>query len=168
MGGEQIGSDGKVNLKKTPFVSLEFYKKANRGFVENNDILMCKDGALTGKVCLVDSPFPIKEVMTNEHVYIMRANKKKISQEYLFYCLFSKNVQDQIKNLAYNKSGQPGLNQQHIKSIKIPLPSLQEQLQIISTINQKERENQVLQKKIKDNKLAMSQQINQIWQAKNN
>lgn len=168
LGGEQIGSDGKVNLKKTPFVSLEFYKKANRGFVENNDILMCKDGALTGKVCLVDSPFPIKEVMTNEHVYIMRANKKKISQEYLFYCLFSKNVQDQIKNLAYNKSGQPGLNQQHIKSIKIPLPSLQEQLQIISTINQKEQENQVLQKKIEDNKLAMSQQINQIWQAKNN
>ena len=98
----------------------------------------------------------------------MRANKKKISQEYLFYCLFSKNVQDQIKNLAYNKSGQPGLNQQHIKSIKIPLPSLQEQLQIISTINQKEQENQVLQKKIEDNKLAMSQQINQIWQAKNN
>ncbi|WP_231564330.1 restriction endonuclease subunit S [Rickettsia rhipicephali] len=44
-------------------------------------------------------------------------------------------IQNQIKNLAYNKSAQPGLNREHINSIYIPLPSLEQQQEIIEELN---------------------------------
>ncbi len=44
--------------------------------MKNNDILMCKDGELTGKVCFVDDKIlPQIEVMVNEHVYILEGNR---------------------------------------------------------------------------------------------
>ncbi|ABV76921.1 hypothetical protein Q3C04_02230 [Rickettsia rickettsii] len=49
---------------------------------------MCKDGALTGKVCFVyDKILPQIGVMVNEHVYIFRGKPNIIHQSYLFYCL---------------------------------------------------------------------------------
>ena len=77
LGGEQIGRDGSVDLSKIPYVSYEFYKKSQKGKVQHMDILICKDGALTGKTCIVDSDlFPHDKIMVNEHVYIIRANEK--------------------------------------------------------------------------------------------
>lgn len=56
--------------------------------MKNNDILMCKDGAFTGKVCFVyDKILPQIGVMVNEHVYIFRGKPNIIHQSYLFYCL---------------------------------------------------------------------------------
>ncbi len=144
LGGEQIGSNGSLQLTKIPFVSIEFYQDAKKGFVQDKDILICKDGALTGKVCLVDIKLlPQKEVMINEHVYVLRGKKGLIDQSYLFYCLYGIEVQNQIKNLAYNKTAQPGLNRQHLDVIQIPLPPLAEQKKIVDELDkiQKSIEN---------------------------
>lgn len=51
LGGEQIGRDGSVDLTNVPIVPLDYYKSCKKGFVRSKDILVCKDGALTGK-CL--------------------------------------------------------------------------------------------------------------------
>ena len=121
LGGEQINIDGSVDLSKIPYVSYNYYDSANKGKVKHNDILICKDGALTGKSCIVDfSMFPSKKVMVNEHVYIIRGNDK-INQRFLFY--YTRNIlfQSQVKDLAYRKKAQPGLNHDHLKKIKIPV-----------------------------------------------
>jgi len=136
LGGEQIGADGRMNLLKVPYVPMEFFKNAKKGFINDRDVLICKDGALTGKPCIVNfSLFPQKEVMTNEHVFILRGNNELIKQGFLFYTLRSDKAQEQIKKLAYNKSVQPRLNIQHIKSIQIPLPSLEEQQKIVDELD---------------------------------
>jgi restriction endonuclease S subunit len=120
LGGEQIGADGSLNLSKIPYVSYEFFENAKKGKVKNGDILICKDGALTGKTCWVDfSTFPSKKVMVNEHVYILRANQKS-NQKFLFYFTTTDLFQSQVKDLAYKKKAQPGLNLDHFKKIKIP------------------------------------------------
>ncbi|WP_157671903.1 hypothetical protein [Desulfuromonas soudanensis] len=62
LGGEQIGKDGKINLTNMPLVPLEFYNTTEKGMVKQDDILVCKDGALTGKCCFVNFNFPINEV----------------------------------------------------------------------------------------------------------
>jgi hypothetical protein len=49
LGGEQINTDGTVDLSKIPYVSYEFYESTSKGKVKDGDILICKDGALTGK-----------------------------------------------------------------------------------------------------------------------
>jgi type I restriction enzyme S subunit len=143
IGGEQIGRDGSLNLSKIPYVSFDFYKSSTKGKVQNNDILICKDGALTGKTCLVDfSLFPSKEVMVNEHVYILRGNSE-VNQLFLFYYTTTDLFQSQVKDLAYKKKAQPGLNSDHFKKIKIPLIPKQKQDQILVQI-------EPLEKKIKE------------------
>ena len=165
LGGEQIGSDGKLNLSKIPFVPLEFFNKSKKGFVEQHDILICKDGALTGKACFVDIKFPVDQVMINEHVYIMRAKKNSIVQKYLFFCLLSQEVQSQIKRLAYNKSGQPGLNQQHIRTIKIPLPTIEEQHDIIKKLDTKQNMIEKKKQELLNLQKQMDYDTNSIWQS---
>lgn len=120
LGGEQIGIDGALNVEKLPYIPMDYYDSTTKGKISNNDILLCKDGALTGKVCQVDcSNLPCSQVMANEHVYVVRANKL-ILQKFLFYLMRTDMFQNQIKDFAYHKKGQPGLNSDHIKALKIP------------------------------------------------
>lgn len=120
LGGEQIGVEGTLNLDKIPYVSMEYYESVAKGKIQNGDILLCKDGALTGKVCQVDSSLlPHDFVMANEHIYVIRANDS-IEQKFLFYLMRTKLFQNQVKDFAFHKKGQPGLNLDHIKAIKIP------------------------------------------------
>lgn len=86
---------------------IEFYYDSKKGKVKKNDILVCKDGALTGKTCFVDIDFPIKEVMINEHVYRIRSNSDIANQKFFFYLISNDFVQRQIKDLAYRKKGSP-------------------------------------------------------------
>ena len=163
LGGENISNKG-INLNKIRFVPKDFYQKAKKGFVYKDDILICKDGALTGKVCYIDIDFPVKEVMINEHVYIIRSKPKIILQKYLFYSLNSKYIQNQIKNLAYNKTAQPGLNRKHIEFIQIPLPPLHIQQQIVDRLEY-ERKMIEAQEKVKQyfaNKIQ--NKLKSIWQ----
>ena len=77
--------------------------------------------------------------MINEHIFIIRAKQDIIIQKYLFYFLKSHEVQDRIVELAYNKTAQSGLNQQHFKCILIPLPDLSTQQEIVNQIEQEEK-----------------------------
>lgn len=148
LGGEQIGKNGELDLSKVPYVSLDFYNKSQKGRVKDGDILICKDGALTGKTCFVDySMFPTDKVMVNEHVYILRGNSE-INQRFLFYYTTTNIFQSQIKDLAYKKKAQPGLNANHFKKIKIPLVTKSKQDQIISKIEPIEKKIKALKSQI--------------------
>jgi len=149
LGGEQISPDGSVDLTKIPYVSCEFYANAKKGKVQDNDILVCKDGALTGKTCLVEFEiFPVKEVMVNEHVYIIRGNDQ-INQRLLFYLTRNNLFQLQVKDLAFRKKGQPGLNIDHLRRIKIPCIPGTEQEKIIKIIDPLEKRIKTLNDSIK-------------------
>ena len=139
IGGEQINPKGFVDLSNIPLVPIEFYNNSKKGKVKKHDILVCKDGALTGKVCFVDIDFPIKEVMVNEHVYIIRSKSEIANQKFFFYLIYNDFVQKQIKNLAYKKKGQPGLNLDHLKLIKIPCIAKSTQDQIVAQIEPVEK-----------------------------
>ena len=66
MGGEQIGTDGSLNINKIPYAPPDYYENATKGKICDGDILLCKDGALTGKVCQVDLRLlPHDKVMAN-------------------------------------------------------------------------------------------------------
>lgn len=120
LGGEQIGSNGLLNSEKIPYVSYEYYNSNSKGRVHNEDILLCKDGALTGKVCIVDiDTLPSNSVMVNEHVYVVRGNET-INQQFLFYLMRSPLFKNQVSDLAFRKKGQPGLNSVHLKEILLP------------------------------------------------
>lgn len=134
LGGEQIGANGSVINDKIPYVSSDYYESVTKGKVSDQDILICKDGALTGKVCIVDLDLlPTSKVMVNEHVYVVRGNDK-IDQLFLFYLLRTELFRNQITDLAFRKKGQPGLNQNHIKSLRVPDIPKERQLSFVASV----------------------------------
>ena len=148
LGGEQIGINGMLNTEKLPYVSYEYYDTCSKGKVQNEDILLCKDGALTGKVCLVEiSALPTSSVMVNEHVYIVRGNDK-INQLFLFYLMRSSLFREQVSDLAFRKKGQPGLNLDHLKEIQLPDVPLDNQERILNKLTPLNRHVENLRKSI--------------------
>ena len=137
LGGEHIdNTSGYVKLDTPKYVPYEFYeqyKKQDKGIVKKNDILICKDGALTGKIALVRDEFENKEAMINEHIFLIRCDELS-KQKFLFYFLHSFEGQNILK-AKITGSAQGGLNQENLKSIKIPLPPLKAQEKIASVID---------------------------------
>ena len=129
LGGEHIHpNNGRVDLSTPKYVPYDFFDKASKGILKENDILICKDGALTGKVALLRNELNGEKAMVNEHVFILRSDNP-IRQKYVFNFLFSEIGQ---KLLKFNITGaaQGGLNSTNLKNIKIPLPpkDIQEKL----------------------------------------
>lgn len=143
LGGEHIGLNGKISISKDniKFVPVEFFNTSKQGILNDLDILICKDGALTGKVAL----FRTKDLgydssMINEHVFLLRVNKNA-NQRFLFNLLLSKKGQELLKaNITGQAQG--GLNRANLLDIKIPLPPLELQNKIVSEIEVLEKQEQ--------------------------
>ena len=137
IGGEHIKNNGQIIWdNKLKFIPEEFYDRIlKQGKVRLWDILIVKDGATTGKVAFVEY-LPYEKVAVNEHIFIIRTNKNVIHNKFLYYFLFSKFGQQQIKLKFHGMIG--GIKKEDIKSIKIPLPPLPEQkkiAEILSTVD---------------------------------
>lgn len=140
LGGEHIHStNGTVDLGTPKYVPLAFYHGSTKGILKENDILLCKDGALTGKIALLRDELNDESAMVNEHVFLMRSTPI-LKQHYIFYFLFSEYGQELFK---YNITGsaQGGINLTNLKHIKIPLPDEHIQQQIVDECEKEDREN---------------------------
>ena len=54
LGGEHIGYNRELILENLKYVPYNFYKNKKNLEVKKNDILICKDGAQTGKCCMIN------------------------------------------------------------------------------------------------------------------
>jgi type I restriction enzyme M protein len=93
------------------------------------------------------------------HLAVIQPDENKVLCEYLYYILSSIDAKDISLNDGY-----PSIRIQRLQDINIPLPSLGEQQKIVKSIQQKEKEIQMLKDKIKENKQFINQEINKIWQ----
>ncbi len=130
LGGEHIHStNGKVDLTTPKYVPLDFYHASTKGVLQQYDILLCKDGALTGKIALLREELNNEPAMVNEHVFLLRC-VTRLKQSYIFNFLFSTNGQNLVKQ-NITGSAQGGINSTNLREIKIPIPPLQIQQQIV-------------------------------------
>lgn len=142
---EHIGLDGKIKLNDNiiKFVPSDFFDKSEKGILNDKDILICKDWALTWKVAFFDKKDTwYDNLMINEHLFLLRTNEKSL-QKYLFDYLFSAEWQYALKS-SITWQAQWWLNRENLLNIKISLPPLDIQQQIVDEIvilEQKEKEN---------------------------
>jgi len=122
IGAEKIEGIGKYDYSNEKYISKEFFSKMKRGIVLSKDVLLYKDGAYTGKSSMALNGFPHKECAVNEHVFILRTNKN-FAQFFLYCTLKNPDIHKTIYNLACGKAAQPGLNQQELLTVNIPIPS---------------------------------------------
>ena len=134
IGGEHVNNIGGFNFDKIRFIPFAYYESIRKGHIEINDILIVKDGATTGKTSYVESSFPYKKAVVNEHVFILKTSKIIISK-LIFYFLWSEKGKANI--LAnFQGSAQGGINRQFITNTLIPFPPLNEQKRIVAKLDQ--------------------------------
>ena len=117
IGAENILGLGKYDYSKEKYISLKFFEKMKKGKIQNNDVLLYKDGAKLGRKSIFGDSFPYEKCVINEHVFILRCNTK-CSQYYLYFTLDTKENTDNIIKLNAN-AAQPGINQEQVKGLKI-------------------------------------------------
>lgn len=163
LGGEHIhNASGFLNIKTPKYVPVDFYQTAKSGKVKSSDILLCKDGALTGKVALVRDEVDKTLAMVNEHVFIIRCDDSN-TQKYVFNILHS-NIGQQLLREKVTGAAQGGLNSTNLKAIQIPLPPLDIQQKIVEEIEAVDKEN----KKQKDFIITTQQTISGLFNNKKN
>ena len=133
IGAEKIEALGKYDYSNEKYISLDFFSNMKRGIVLSKDVLLYKDGAYTGKSSMALNGFPHEKCAVNEHVFILRT-KNNEAQFFLYNTLKNPDIHKCIYNLACGKAAQPGLNQQELLSVTIPLPKLDSILSFEQTV----------------------------------
>jgi type I restriction enzyme S subunit len=124
--------DGKFDFSAIKYVPKKFAASMSKGQIQSNDILVVKDGATTGKTAFVDSNFPFRDAVVNEHVFVCRPTQE-IEPRFLFRFLMSMDGQERILE-NFQGSAQGGINQSFAPNTEVPLAPLNEQRRIVAKL----------------------------------
>ena len=96
--------------------------------VDENTILISKDGAYAGFV----SKYNNKVFVSNHGIYISKI-KENINKDYIYY-LLKIVIQQKLYDLQKG-TAQPGVNKADIEKLKIPIPSIEKQKEIVKYLD---------------------------------
>ena len=114
-------------------VRTPFYPVFENYRIKKGDILIAMSGATTGKFGVYDSD---EIAFQNQRVGMFEINNHQVLEsQYLFHAL--KLVKPQIEKKAYG-GGQPNISAANIGELKIPLPSISDQLHIANILSKAE------------------------------
>ena len=145
--------NGKLVWTPLNYITKERYDESPEIKLNVGDVLLVKDGAGVGKCARVDS-LPFGGTAPNSSICVITPNSS-LSYKYVCYYIQS-HVFSNFVTMLYNGMGVPHLTQEILKSIKILLPSFQEQemisdfldkkcLKIDSTISEKKKQIETLE-----------------------
>ncbi|HEN8797677.1 TPA: restriction endonuclease subunit S [Pseudomonas putida] len=129
---QDINTD-ELEISDTAFVKLPGSSEGKRTRVQYQDILLTITGANVGKVARVKQQIP--EAYVSQHVALVRLYKPEYAP---FIELFLKDIgsgRGVLLDLAYG-GGKPGLNLSNIRDLLLPLPPIEEQIEIIRRVEQ--------------------------------
>ena len=132
IGGEHITNGGILDFSNAKFIPEDYFERIKFSKLEIGDILICKDGALAGKVAFYEKNY-FHQAAVNEHVFILRP-KNGNSAKFLFFSLQSEHGQNQIKRILTG-SAQPGLTKNFTDYYYLNLPSTREQCKIADILS---------------------------------
>lgn len=102
----------------------EYCKKCHP---KRDDIFLVKSGSTTGKVAMVEVDF---EFSIWSPLALVRADASVVLPKFLFYAMNSKIFQNQVQ-LFWSFGTQPNIGMGVVETLTIPVPSLQEQKEIV-------------------------------------
>ncbi|SAF01383.1 type-1 restriction enzyme specificity protein [Enterobacter cloacae] len=124
--------NNRIKTDKLMFIpeSVHF-KELKRSILKANDILFAIAGATIGKCAIVDET--LLPANTNQALAIIRTSEM-VNVRFVFYYLQTRSMKEYIAR--FNKtSAQPNLNLNQMSNFKIPVPSIEEQLRIVSILD---------------------------------
>ena len=130
--------------KGLAFINEKQADKLSNVAIQENDVLLNITGASVARCCIV--PNSILPARVNQHVSILRADKKILLPKFLFYSLVSPFYK---KQLLFNSSGgatREALSKAMLEKFTINIPSLSEQVCIVSHLDRLTQNNSQLLK----------------------
>ena len=159
LGGEHVNSFCEVQVRSAKYIPIEFHQSILSTETKLNDILFVKDGATTGKVGMINK-LEYTGQNINEHVFLLRPIST-INAFYLVNYLNSKVAQIMIKKLIAGATV-TGITKDAIKSLHIPIPSIDKQKEIANHITGIRQQAQQLKDKTKELLKKASEEIEEI------
>ncbi len=121
-----------LDLSDIAYVKLPNATEGIRTLIKQNDILVTITGANVTKTAHVD--IEIKDAYVSQHVGLVRV-KNSVNSKFVYLFLISESHgRKQLLASAYGQ-GKPQLNLDNIKDVKITLPLIEEQIEIVKKVN---------------------------------
>lgn len=132
LSAKNVFEDGIHISENESSISEQDYKSiVSNGYPQKGDIAICCVGTI-GRCCIYDE----KDVFAFQRSVTFLRTNKYVSNEFLLYALRSQSSIEQIMQLA-KTSAQSGIYMGALATIKIVIPSISEQNEIVCYIKQK-------------------------------
>lgn len=157
---ENIDDDGNIDRRGMKFISEECNNKMDRSKLRKNDILFSIAGTkmgITGRV--TEELLPAN---TNQALAIIRP-KEEIDADFLFHYLKSQNIQNEIERIKVGVA-QFNLSLKQVSELKIALPSVEEQKQIVTQIKREQKLVNANRELIEIYEQKIKDEINRLWE----
>ena len=122
VGAENVRKIGRHNYQSEKYIPKSFYEEMKKGKVKHGDVALYKDGAYIGRSTYFRDNFPHPKFCVNEHVFILRSNGNKLTQNILYLWLQESSTIAYIRSTNAN-AAQPGINQKGVRGLKIIIAS---------------------------------------------
>ena len=153
--------NGFFNFDNLQFISKDKDEKLRKGKLKRNDVILTTRGTV-GNVAYYSEDIPYDNLRLNSGMVILRPDTTKISSEYLLNLFLSTNIEDQIMNIL-SGAAQPQLPIRSLNTIKIPLPPLEIQKQIVRQINDEQKSVDECKKLIAIFGQKIKDKISEVW-----
>ena len=156
--------NGKIDISKIIYINpLDYDNDLTKYEIINNDLLIAMSGATTGKIGVYEGT---EKLLLNQRVGNFKP-KNNLLKEYLFYFLSTKVEENLLISVG---SAQPNLSTSQINNFLIPIPSLEEQKQIVEILDTAfealEKAKTNLEKNLKNTKELFDSKLNEIFSQK--
>jgi type I restriction enzyme M protein len=149
---------GELKLSNVEHIPEQTHYSMKRSQLKKNDVLLNITGASIGRSALYNCDF---EANVNQHVAILRVNDN-LSPEFLVAIINSNQIQKQIFSVQSGGTRE-ALNYNQIKELKIPLPSIEIQNQIVERLESERKIVEGNKQLIEIYSKKIENRINKIW-----
>jgi type I restriction enzyme S subunit len=127
--------DGKLDFsRRRGYISREDHERFSRKCrPQREDIFMCKSGATTGKLAVVETD---QEFSVWSPLALIRADRARVLPRFLYLALQAKYVQRQVQDI-WSYGTQPNLGMGAMERLLIALPPSEEQVRVIEAAEDK-------------------------------
>lgn len=145
LGGTNIEPTGRLSFEKLSFLSEQKYLESPEIALVGDELLITKVGAGTGDCGIYDGRFGRATINPNVMIISVR---NSVDFRFLCYQLNAHSVREEVRLESSKAGAQPAINQRYIKQLRVAVPPLETQTQIIEYLDGKTTEIDALVAKL--------------------